>query len=265
MAQASWFVYCYLRIRSNRPYYIGIGSRPDRMTARHSCKVPRDHSRIRVMRRSLTREQAVHWEKFYIARYGRKDLGTGILVNRTDGGDATVHGPEALEKIRQAARRPENIERLRTINVGRKMHPRTREALLAAAVGRKRTEAERKAASERQRGVPKSPETVSRIRKTRMRNTAVRLGIPCETWMAMTPKERNTARMWLVNNPDRSADEYFAGARRKSGPQPSVDAAEVRRLVLEEGLTQAAVADRLGCSRPYVSRIIRGERQAGIG
>lgn len=235
------------------------------MTARHLCKVPRDRSRIRVMRRGLTREQAVYWEKFYIARYGRKDLGTGILVNRTDGGDATVHGPEALEKIRQAARRPENIERLRTVNVGRKMHPRTREALLAAIVGRKRTEAERKAASEQRRGVPKPPEFTKRVVEARERNTAARLGIPYETWAAMTAKERNTIRMWLVNNPDRNADEYFAGVRRKSGPQPSVDAAEVRRLVLEEGLTQAAVAERLGCSRPYVSRIVRGERQAKTG
>lgn len=130
-----WFVYCYLRTASNLPYYIGLGSRPDRMTARHSCKVPRNWSRIRVMRQGLTREQAICWERLYIARYGRKDLGTGCLMNRTDGGDATKHGPEALEKIRQAALRPENVERLRTINVGRR---RPEHAIKAISEGRSR-------------------------------------------------------------------------------------------------------------------------------
>ena len=128
-----WFVYCYLRTASNLPYYIGIGSRPDRMTARHSCKVPRDWSRIRIMRQELTREQAIRWERFYIARYGRKDLGNGCLVNRTDGGDATKHGPEALEKIRAAGKRPENIARLRTVNIGRK---RPEHAIRATSDGR---------------------------------------------------------------------------------------------------------------------------------
>lgn len=251
-----WFVYCYLRTASNRPYYIGLGSRPDRMTARHSCKVPRNWSRIRVMRQELTREQAIHWERFYIARYGRKDLGTGCLMNRTAGGDVAEYSAETLEKIRQAALRPENLERLRTLNVGRK---RPDHAIRAAAEGsRKRWDRYRA-----ERGLlPPEDRPKLTNKQSREINTSGRLGAcPC-IWAAMTEAERNKARMWVKANTGKTAMDYLRGDRRRNGPAPRISAEKMNELK-RLGLAHSEIAARLGCSQGYVSRVLSGKRQAG--
>lgn len=206
-----WFVYCYLRTASNRPYYVGLGSRSDRMTARHSCKVPRDRSRIRVMRQGLTREQAVHWERFYIARYGRKDTRTGYLVNRTEGGEGARHGIKALEEMKQAGLRPENIARLRTLNIGRK---RPEHAIRAAAEGSRRRWDRYRA----DHGLL-PPEKRQRLTKKQSReiNTAKRLKLcPC-IWAAMTEKERNRLRMWTKAGVDRTGTGYLRKKRGQGG------------------------------------------------
>jgi hypothetical protein len=88
------FVYCYLRTTDGSPYYVGIASQWKRPTQPHnSCGVPRTRARIRILRAGLAWEEACRWEQVYIARWGRKDLGTGVLHNRTDGGDGTLRGP----------------------------------------------------------------------------------------------------------------------------------------------------------------------------
>ena len=137
VAKQGQYVYCYLR-KDGSPYYVGISGRSARPTVKHrtnrgGVQVPRDRSRIRVLRSGLTREEACEWEMFNIQQYGRKDIGAGILRNRTDGGDngglghrhseehkayiASVHrgrkaGPETREKLRAHAARPEHIARM---------------------------------------------------------------------------------------------------------------------------------------------------------
>jgi hypothetical protein len=52
-------------------------------------KPPKDKSRIIFLKQNLTEEEAFRHEIYMIAVFGRKDLGTGILHNRTDGGDGS--------------------------------------------------------------------------------------------------------------------------------------------------------------------------------
>ena len=56
-------------------------------TNRRSCPVPKDKKRIIYLKKNLTEEEAFKHEKYMIAVLGRKDLGTGILRNLTDGGE----------------------------------------------------------------------------------------------------------------------------------------------------------------------------------
>jgi hypothetical protein len=82
-----FYTYAYLR-KDRTPYYIGKGSgRRIFVNQGKSCKKPKDKSRIIFLKQNLTEEEAFKHEVYMIALYGRKDLGTGILRNRTDGGE----------------------------------------------------------------------------------------------------------------------------------------------------------------------------------
>jgi hypothetical protein len=84
-----FYTYAYLR-EDKTPYYIGKG-KGDRVykKSKNDIKPPRDKSRIILLKQNLSEKDAFNHEKYMIAIFGRKDLGTGILHNRTDGGDGS--------------------------------------------------------------------------------------------------------------------------------------------------------------------------------
>lgn len=90
IAERGQFIYAYLSKRTLKPWYVGKASHAGRPIGKHSFNPPRNRALIRVLRSGLTEEQANHWETFYIQHYGRRDDGTGILCNLTDGGEGTM-------------------------------------------------------------------------------------------------------------------------------------------------------------------------------
>jgi hypothetical protein len=120
-----FYVYAWLR-PCGTPFYIGKGrGKRDRVSARNNPifintlrKIERAGEGPVVIRlhEGLTEGEAFDLERIEIAKYGRKNNGTGILANLTDGGEGPSgyrHSEDARAKIGSAHRgRPITPERL---------------------------------------------------------------------------------------------------------------------------------------------------------
>jgi hypothetical protein len=88
-------LYRHWRLDKNEVFYVGIGKEESRaFDFRNRSKVwkgikNRIDVDVEIVARDLSWEQACDLEQLMIQEYGRFDLGTGRLVNLTDGGDGT--------------------------------------------------------------------------------------------------------------------------------------------------------------------------------
>ena len=129
-----YYVYAYLR-EDQSPYYIGKGKN-DRAYdnndhKKHGIYLPVDQSRIVILKDTLTNQEALDLEATLIRQHGRRDIGTGILYNKTDGGVNPIlygehngmtgkkHSEETLRKISLAKKGVKH----KTINTNKKLCP----------------------------------------------------------------------------------------------------------------------------------------------
>jgi len=133
----NYYVYQYIR-KDGSPYYIGKGKDNRAYINNRSTPKPPEIDRIQLIKENLTEEEAFDLECNLIALYGRKDLGTGILRNLTNGGEGVsgrISRPESIqkriEKNSGKKRTIEQKERMRQAQLNRKS--KTREEKIAIA------------------------------------------------------------------------------------------------------------------------------------
>jgi hypothetical protein len=103
-----FYIYAYLR-QDGTPYYIGKGcGRRAWKSSAHYIKPKKDGSNVIIMEDNLSEVGALALERFYIRWYGRKDLGTGILRNKSDGGDGPGTGRVPWNKGKVGVQSPWN-------------------------------------------------------------------------------------------------------------------------------------------------------------
>ena len=110
MSLNEFYTYAFLRL-DGTPYYIGKGKGNRAFRKRRGFNTPKDTSRILILKKDLTEEDAFKHEIYMIALYGRKELGTGILHNRTNGGDGPsglIQSEESRKKISEAFKGEKN-------------------------------------------------------------------------------------------------------------------------------------------------------------
>ena len=139
-----FYVYAFLR-EDRTPYYIGKGAGNRAWKKRRRNSPPADSSRIIILFENLTETEAFSEEIRLIQFYGRKDNGTGILRNLTDGGEGSSgykHTQESLDKMSEAMtgkkHTPERIAKRSGENhpmFGKKASAETRAKLSAANSG----------------------------------------------------------------------------------------------------------------------------------
>ena len=137
-----FYTYAYLR-EDRTPYYIGKGN-GDRVYRKRSkgINAPKDKNRIIKLKQNLTEEEAFRHEIYMIAVFGRKDLGTGIIHNKTNGGEGVsgyTHTEETKKKISE-------------IGKGRECKQETRKKLSEASKGKSISEETKRKMSEVKKG-----------------------------------------------------------------------------------------------------------------
>jgi len=142
-----YYTYAYVR-EDATPYYVGKGSgRRIDDPSHHSSGIPPKNRRI-YLKQNITEEEALRHEVYMISVLGRKDLGTGILRNLTDGGDGTS-GYKHTEEWKKVA-----SERMRG-----KPSRNQRKTL---------TEEEKRRISESMKGIVHSPQSIEKMRQSKM-------------------------------------------------------------------------------------------------
>jgi hypothetical protein len=198
-----YYVYMYLR-EDGTPYYVGKG-KANRAYDKHgpTFQVP-PRERINIVLQNLTEKQAFSNEIDFIAWYGRLDINTGILENRTHGGEGSsgfrhtdewkirlktesifvTNNPgknkskETKEKIRQRTKeamaqpevREKYLESLKTRVLDKELiSKRTKEAMAQPDVRQKYLE------SLKTRDCKQTPESIAKMLETKRINGTLNL------------------------------------------------------------------------------------------
>ena len=153
-----FYTYAYLR-EDKTPYYIGKGTGDRIYSTNRRNNPPKDKSRIIFLKQNLTEEEAFRHEIYMIAVFGRKDLETGILRNKTYGGDGIsgyVFSEETKKKLSEAHKgkthSEESKRKMSEVNKGKTLSEEHKIKLSEAKKGKTFSEESKRKMSEAHKG-----------------------------------------------------------------------------------------------------------------
>jgi hypothetical protein len=87
----NFYIYTHTKLGDTLPFYIGKGSN-NRAYSKHDRsnfwkRISKNGYTVQIELTNLYEDEALQLEKEIIKMYGRRDLGTGCLVNMTNGGE----------------------------------------------------------------------------------------------------------------------------------------------------------------------------------
>ena len=184
------YIYRHVRLDTNVVFYIGKGTNTDGRYERANTKrrtnqdwhdIVNTHDYVvEIVIENLTEKESNEKEKYYILEYGRIDLGTGTLVNKTSGGQGAsgaIRSEEIRDKYRKAQTGKKASEETKKKMRERKRTPEHIEKMAKANRGRIQSEEHRRKNSEankghkRGSGKKKSPEHIEKIRQAHIGKT----------------------------------------------------------------------------------------------
>jgi hypothetical protein len=136
-----YYTYAYLR-EDGTPYYIGKGKAGRIDNNLHNINLPPKSRRV-YLKKNLTDKEARKHEIYMIAILGRKDLGTGILRNMTNGGEGCAGrrlSDETKKKLSDKHKgKKKSVEHKKALSEAakkRKVSDKWRESVSSAKKGR---------------------------------------------------------------------------------------------------------------------------------
>jgi hypothetical protein len=217
VAAKGCFVYCYLS-EAGDPYYIGMATNAERPYQRHACPLPAYNALVRVMRSGMTREQAADWERFYIARFGRRQDG-GLLMNQNLGGEGNwgyKHTEETKSLLREKTGHGYKFAQMQATA---EKYGADAEAYMQLTKSKRdcfRKWEERNPGSsvaDWQKGSTHSEYAKKGAHKREVR-TAAKACTPIEIWVQLSKTQRAAVKQWIERNPGKAFADF---ANRTSG------------------------------------------------
>ena len=168
-----------------KPYYVGKG-KDNRINHPHgdSVKLPPVERRI-YLKSGLTEEDAFKHEVYMIHVLGRKDLGLGPLLNRTDGGDGTsgwvmpdktkakisvskigMKRPD-MEGANNPMRREDVVKKVSDSKIGKPRDLETKSKISNSLTGKKASAETKQKQSVAAKGIKKSKSHADSIKKAK--------------------------------------------------------------------------------------------------
>lgn len=141
------YVYRHRRLDTYKIFYVGIGSDPKRPYKKSGRNkywqniVSKTDYEIEIIAIVNNWELACELEELLIQEYGRKDLGLGLLVNMTDGGEGTVNWSEEMRELSRQLnlgipKSEEHREKCRRANIGKTWSEESRKKRYEATKGK---------------------------------------------------------------------------------------------------------------------------------